>query len=215
MFGIESWPHHQASAIPQSDFNARIIRRARPRRRHLHFQELCCRVFLQPLLPHEEVWPAQAALAAKCFHRLSATRLLGNQLSPLRPCLLRALLHAATLQWGAAFLQDGVRLTLTQAQRAIRTCSTTGGWRRSVLLRRQRSRTARDGCAANLGSEPLHEESRTTTAPVEALLPQRPEVANGSRRSHQRAQATPWTESLSLSGRRLRCSPKFGPPNKV
>jgi hypothetical protein len=40
MFGIESWPHHQASPIPQSDFNARIAGRARPRPRHLHFQEL-------------------------------------------------------------------------------------------------------------------------------------------------------------------------------
>jgi hypothetical protein len=27
MFGIESWPHHQASPIPQSDFNARIAGR--------------------------------------------------------------------------------------------------------------------------------------------------------------------------------------------
>jgi len=40
MFGIESWPHHQASPIPQSDFNARIAGRARPMPRHLHFQEL-------------------------------------------------------------------------------------------------------------------------------------------------------------------------------
>jgi hypothetical protein len=29
MFGIEPWPHPQASAIPQSDFNARIVGRAR------------------------------------------------------------------------------------------------------------------------------------------------------------------------------------------
>ena len=27
MFGIESWPHHQTTAVPQSDFNARIVGR--------------------------------------------------------------------------------------------------------------------------------------------------------------------------------------------
>jgi transposase, IS5 family len=45
-------------------------------------------------------------------------------------------------------------------------------------------------------------KTRTTTTSEEALLPQRPEVANRSRRSHQCAQTTPWTEPLSLSRRR-------------
>jgi hypothetical protein len=54
---------------------------------------------------------------------------------------------------------------------------------------------------ARLGSEPLHKESRTTTTSEEAILPQRPEVANRGRRSHQRAQTATWTESLSLSRR--------------
>src|SRR5256886_5472877 len=85
---IESWPHHQASPIPQSDFNARIAGRARHAPRHLHFQELCRRVFLQPLLPHEKVRPAQTVLTTKHFHTLSATCVLGNQPSPLRPRLL-------------------------------------------------------------------------------------------------------------------------------
>src|SRR5436190_3236233 len=51
-------------------------------------QELCRRVFLQPLLPHEKVRPAQTVLTTKHFHTLSATCVLGNQPSPLRPRLL-------------------------------------------------------------------------------------------------------------------------------
>jgi hypothetical protein len=85
---VESWPHHQASPFPQSDFNARIAGRARPRPRYVHFQELRWRVFLQPLLPHEKVRPAQTVLTTKRFHTLSATCLLGNQPSPLHPGLL-------------------------------------------------------------------------------------------------------------------------------
>ena len=94
MLGIESWPHHQASPIPQSDFNARIVGRARLMPRHSHFQELCWRVFLQPLLPHEKVRPAQPPLTAECRRRLPTSRLFSDQSSPLRPRLLVRLVMA-------------------------------------------------------------------------------------------------------------------------
>ena len=76
--------------------------------------------------------------------------------------------------------------------------------RRDFLCTRARRRFSekrRNGREANFGSEPLHEESRKTTTSEETILPQRPEVANRGRRSHQRAQTAPWTESLSLSRR--------------
>jgi hypothetical protein len=39
MIRIESSPHNQASTILKSDFNTRVIRRARRPLRHMHFQE--------------------------------------------------------------------------------------------------------------------------------------------------------------------------------
>jgi hypothetical protein len=54
---------------------------------YFYFKDFCRRAFLQPFLPREKIRPAQTALTTKRKHRLPATRLLPNQLSPLRPCL--------------------------------------------------------------------------------------------------------------------------------
>ena len=43
----------------------------------------------------------------ECSHSLPAMRLLGNQLSPLRPCLLCSFEHVATLQCDAIFRKMG------------------------------------------------------------------------------------------------------------
>src|SRR6266481_576134 len=103
---LQTWqPHHSAASTTTN--NARTAGRARPMPRHLHFQELCWRVFLQPLLPYEKVRPAQTVLTTKRFHTLSATCLLGNQTSPLYPGLLRALDHGATLQCHTNLYQMG------------------------------------------------------------------------------------------------------------
>jgi hypothetical protein len=107
MICIESSPHHQASAILESDFNTRVVCFSGRRLRHLHFQEFRCCPFAQPFLPHEEIRPAQTTFTAECSHSLPATRLLGNQLSPLRPCLLCSFGHVATLQRDTIFRKMG------------------------------------------------------------------------------------------------------------
>ena len=112
MLPVESRTYQQASAILESDFNARVAWHARRRLRHLHFQEFCRRVFAQPFLPHEEIRPAQSTLPAERSHIQSATRLLGNQLSPLRPCLL-FVWSCRNIAMRHNLSQDGVRLALT------------------------------------------------------------------------------------------------------
>jgi hypothetical protein len=107
LFRVESSPYHQASPILQSDFNTRIVWQPRRRLRHLHFQEFRRRPFAQPFLPHKEIRPAQTTLTAECRHGLPATRLLANQPSPLRPCLLRAFGHVATLRCDGVFHKMG------------------------------------------------------------------------------------------------------------
>src|SRR5882762_10350340 len=107
MICIESSPHHQASAILESDFNTRVVCFSRRRLRHLHFQELLRHASAQPLLPHEEIRPAQSTLPAERSHVQSTTRLLGNQLSPLRPCLLCSFGHVATLLRDTIFYKMG------------------------------------------------------------------------------------------------------------
>src|SRR5882762_11796164 len=107
MIRIESSPHDQASAILESDFNAQVAWHARRRLRHLHFQEFCRRAFAQPFLPHGEIRPAQSTLPAERSHVQSTTRLLGNQLSPLRPCLLCSFGHVATLLCDTIFYKMG------------------------------------------------------------------------------------------------------------
>src|SRR6266850_4424679 len=108
MIRIESSRHNQASAILESDFNTRVAWHAQRRRlRHLHFQEFRRRAFAKPFLPHEEIRSAQSTLPAKRSHIQSATRLLGNQLSPLPPCLLLSFGHVATLLCEAIFHKMG------------------------------------------------------------------------------------------------------------
>src|SRR5207302_7608487 len=58
---------------------------------------------------------AQPALAAKRCHALSAFGLLGNQLPPLRPCLLPTLGHGASLLSSLVAAQDGVQISLTES----------------------------------------------------------------------------------------------------
>jgi hypothetical protein len=52
-------------------------------------------------------WPAQTVLMAKRFHSLSATCLLGNQPSPLRPRSPSTLGHVATLRCDTLFFKMG------------------------------------------------------------------------------------------------------------
>lgn len=80
---------------------------ARRRLCHSHFQESRRRAFAPPFLPQGEIRPAQSTLPAERSHIQSATRLLGNQLWPLRPCLLRSFGHVATLLCDTIFHKMG------------------------------------------------------------------------------------------------------------
>ena len=113
--------HDQASAILPSDFKTRVAWHARRRLRHLYFQEFPRRAFAQPFLPHEEIRPAQSTLRAGRSNIQSTTRLLGNQLSPLRPCLLCSFGHVATLLCDTIFHKMGFVYSLL-----VRRCD----WRR-------------------------------------------------------------------------------------
>lgn len=106
LFRVEPLLHDEAPAVPQANFNTRVARNRRALG-YFNFQESCRRTFPQPFLPHKEIRSAQTTLTAERNHRLPATRLLRNQPSPLRPCLLCALGHVATLRCDGIFHKMG------------------------------------------------------------------------------------------------------------
>ena len=76
-----------------------------------------------------------------------------------------------------------------------------GGGRRRILLRQERGSRESKGRQARLHSQSLHQKPRAQTRTEEALVPQRPEMADRMRGTHQRRQAATRAQPLPLQGR--------------
>src|SRR6202041_3419575 len=76
-----------------------------------------------------------------------------------------------------------------------------GGSRSRILLRQERGSSERPGRQARLHSQPFDQEPRAQTRAEEALVPQRTEMADRMRGTHQRGQAATRARSLPLQRR--------------
>jgi len=75
-----------------------------------------------------------------------------------------------------------------------------GGGGCRLLLGQERGGRESQGCQARLHPQPLHQKPRAQTRTKEALVSQRPEMANRLRGSHQRGQTTAWTQPQPVQG---------------
>jgi hypothetical protein len=79
-----------------------------------------------------------------------------------------------------------------------RSHSAPGGGRCRILLRQERDGGEGKGRQARLHSQSLHQKPRAQTRTEEALVPQRPEMADRMRGTHQRDQTATWAQPLPL-----------------
>src|SRR6516164_5953580 len=73
-----------------------------------------------------------------------------------------------------------------------------GRGRCRILLRQERDGGEGKGRQARLHSQSLHQKPRAQTRTEEALVPQRPEMADRMRGTHQRDQTATWAQLLPL-----------------
>ena len=76
-----------------------------------------------------------------------------------------------------------------------------GGGGRRILLRQERGGSESQGRQTRLHSQSLDQEPRAQTRAEEALVPQRPEMADRLRGTHQRGQAATRPQPLPLQRR--------------
>src|SRR5258708_4292986 len=104
-------------------------------------------------------------------------------------------LRSATQRFGPA------NRRYRNASSQIGSRATPAGGGRRILLHQERGGSESEGRQTRLHSQSLDQKCRTQTRAEEALVPQRPEMADRMRGPHQRGQATAWAQSLPVQGR--------------